>query len=86
MIQAGRMVGFKPDREVAQALEDLAQRLGTENISEVIRIAIMSGYKELNALPEQLVRQSFREGALRGVATFKSNLEAMIAKTLEEGL
>lgn len=86
MIQAGKVIGFKPDREVARALEELSQRLGTENLSEVVRIAIMSGYKEINSLPEQLVRQSTREGILRGVASFKSNLESMIAKTLEEGL
>lgn len=76
------MLGFKPDNEVAAALEDLSKRLGTENLSEVIRIAIMSGYKELNTLPEQLVRQSRREGILQGIAAFKENLESMIAKTL----
>lgn len=84
MIQSGKTIGFKPDKNVAQALEELSTRLGTENLSEVIRVAIMSGYKELNALPEQLVRQSFREGVLRGVASFKNNFESMIAKTLEE--
>jgi hypothetical protein len=84
VIQPGKMLGFKPDNEVAAALEDLSKRLGTENLSEVIRIAIMSGYKELNFLPEQLVRQSRREGILQGVAAFKENLESMIAKTLED--
>lgn len=82
MIQPGKMLGFKPDNEVAAALEDLSKRLGTENLSEVIRIAIMSGYRELNVLPDQLIRQSRREGILQGVAAFKESLESMIAKTL----
>jgi predicted transcriptional regulator len=83
-MRKGEGIALRLDDETRAALDDLARRLGTTNLSSVARIAIMSGYREINKLPEQLVRQAYREGVLSGVASFKSNLESTIVESLQD--
>lgn len=77
-------VGLRVDREMRAAIEELGARLGTQNTSEIIRIGFMSGYKEINRLPEQLIRQAYREAIFAGTSAFKANVESEIAQALSE--
>jgi predicted RNA binding protein with dsRBD fold (UPF0201 family) len=83
-MRKGEGIALRLDDETRAALSDLARRLGTTNLSSVARIAIMSGYREINKLPEQLIKQAYREGVLAGVASFKSNLESTIVESLQD--
>lgn len=77
-------VGLRLDPEMRAAIEDLGARLGTDNISAIIRIGFMAGYREISDVPAQIARQSYREGVRAGVAAFKAKLEEATAAALEE--
>lgn len=77
-------VALRTDAEMQDAITDLGKRLGTTNISAIIRIGFMSGCREINQLPTQLVRQSYREGVFEGVAVVKAKIEHAISEALKE--
>ena len=78
-------VALRIDNEMRAAIEALGRRLGTTNVSAIIRIGFMSGCREINALPEQLVQQAYKEGVFEGVAVVKAKLEHAFSEALKEG-
>lgn len=84
-MRKGEGVALRLDDATRAAIEDLGKRLGTDNVSAIIRIGFMSGYKEINALPAQLTKQAYREGILQGISAFKARLESAIAEAFTDG-
>lgn len=78
-------IALRLDDSMRAAIEDLGKRLGTDNISAIVRVGFMSGYKEIANIPEAITRQSFREGILRGVASFKARIETAISEAFADG-
>ena len=84
-MRKGEGVALRIDDQMRAAIADLGKRLGTSNISAILRVGFMSGYREINALPSQLVAQSYREGVFQGVADVKARIEFAIKEVLSDG-
>lgn len=86
-MKIGKTIGLRPDDEMIAAIEQLGKRLGTENISQIIRTTFMVGYQHLKnpgLEGPMFSRRAFREGVLAGAAAVKSQLESAIAAALQE--
>ena len=84
-MRKGEGIALRIDGEMQSQIEALGRRLGTTNISAIIRIGFMSGCREINQLPAQLVEQSYKEGVFEGVAVVKAKLEHAFSEALKEG-
>jgi hypothetical protein len=86
-LKIARTIGFRPDEEMRAAIEAAGARLGTDNISQIVRTVFMVGHahmREPGSESAAFSRQAFREGVLAGAAAVKSQIETAIANALQE--
>lgn len=86
-MSGSKPIGFRPDDEMRAAIEAAGARLGTDNISAIVRTVFMVGHAHMQSPGSESAafsRQSFREGVLAGAAAVKSQIETAIANALQE--
>lgn len=83
-MKIARVIGFRPDEDVRAAIKDLGDYFQTDNVSEIIRVTFMRGYKDIKEIPQNLVLQWRREGVIAGAAAAKAKIEAAINTVLKE--
>lgn len=83
-MKIGKTITIRIDDEIREAIQILGGRLGTSNISQILRTGFMLGVDESAPVEIAIARRAFKEGILAGVATLKANTEAAIASTFEE--
>lgn len=79
-----KIIGLRIDDQIRAAIADMGVRLGTSNISEIIRVGFTLGYERTSDLQSAITRRAFREGVLAGGGAVKKHIEAAIAAALKE--
>lgn len=86
-MKIGKTIGLRTDEEIRAAIEALGAHLGTENLSQIARTAIVVGCERIlapGAEAAMFSRQAFREGVLAGAAAVKSQIESAISEAMQE--
>lgn len=76
-------VGVRIDDEMREAIKEDSIKLGTENISQIIRTIYMLGHQNVADIPSAITRRAYREGVLAGAAAVKTQLNKAIKDALE---
>ena len=77
-------VSLRIDDEMQAAIKEDAQRLGTDNVSQIVRTIYMLGHTQIKDIPTAISRRAFREGVLAGAAAVKAQIEKSIHDALIE--
>ena len=77
-------VALRIDDAMRQAIRDMGARLGTENVSQIIRTGFMLGYEKVADIPTAISKRAFREGVIAGAAEVKAQIDRAIHDALEE--
>lgn len=77
-------IHFRLDKEVQDAIKEMGARLGTENVSEIVRSTLLIGLERARPVEEIVLRRARAEGILAGLGQIKRKVGAAVDELLQE--